>query len=608
MSDAGRSAKPIRGGSVDIEADELLPGELDEVRAKSWADAAELDSFDQFVDDFWSGRLTPEDFRKLRLQQGVYGQRQTDVQMIRTKIPWGGLTALQLECLADIAAGTPRGVGHVTTRQNVQFHFVPLAESAAILRTLADVGLTTREACGNTVRNVTVGHCAGICAAEVFDPTPYADAVARFLLRNAMNQSLPRKFKIAFSGCDDDSGLTPIHDVGARAVVRRVDGGTERGFTLAIAGGLGPAPRLAEALEAFTPVDDLLVTIAAIVRVFDRHGNRGNRNLARLKFVAKKLGMPALRALILKEREELRVTMEFPAIESWEEQAPGREAQVRGPLPLDDPEFRRWHATNVIRQKQAGYVAVNVRLPLGDATAEQFRVLARASREFGDGRARSTNQQNVTLRWVDATALGDLFSLLSRAGLAAAGAERLVDVTSCPGADTCQLGITSSRGLAQVLSDTIEKELGALADHAGLRIKISGCPNSCGQHHIASIGFFGGARKFGGDQAPTYQMLIGGAVGAGLGAAGARYGKPLARIPAKNVPAVVQALLGRYRAENPGGESFIAWVDRVGIETLKDVVEPWTELAPRAESPDSYLDWGASEAFKAETGAGECAA
>ncbi len=588
---------------AELEADEL-PGELEEARARSWAHAGEIDSFDQFVDDFWAGRLTPEDFRKLRLQQGIYGQRQADVQMVRVKIPWGGLTAVQLERLADVAARTPRGVGHVTTRQNFQFHFVPLADVSAIMRGFADVGLTTREACGNTVRNVTVGHCAGICAAEAFDPTPYADAVARFLLRNAMNQRLPRKFKIAFSGCDDDSGLTPIHDVGARAVVRTMDGRRERGFTLLMAGGLGPAPRLAEAFEPFTLVDELLVTIAAIVRVFDRHGNRENRNLARLKFVAKRLGMPALRALIVSERDALRASGEFPAIEVQEEVAPVRRPHGRTPLLLDDPEFRRWRDTNVIQQKQAGYVAVHVRLLLGDVTADQLRTLARAARQFADGRVRSTNQQNIALRWVSASALGDVFALLSAAGLAAAGAERLVDVTSCPGADTCQLGITSSRGLAQALSATIERELGSLADRAGLRIKISGCPNSCGQHHIASIGLYGGARKFGGDQVPTYQLLIGGA----LGATGARFGKPLARIPAKNVPAAVQALLARYRDDGAGAESFDAFVDRVGIAALKVIVEPWTELPSRAESPDGYLDWGASETFKAETGPGECAA
>ena len=588
---------------IDVED---LPGEDSVVQAPSWADDAEIDTFDEFVREFWAGRVNPDDFKRFRLQHGVYGQRQADVQMVRVKIPWGGLTALQLERLAEVSERTPRRVGHVTTRQNVQFHFVPLADATAVLRELAEVGLTTREACGNTVRNVTVGHCAGVCPDEAFDPTPYADAVARFLLRNAMNQNLPRKFKIAFSGCPDDSGLTPIHDLGARAMVRAAAGHLERGFTILMAGGLGPAPRLAEPLEPFTPVDDLLPTVAAIVRVFDRHGNRENRNLARLKFVAQKLGIEALRALILRERAGLRLTMagKFPAVEPWEERPPARQLHVNGNASPSDPAYRRWVGTNVTRQKQRGWVAVHARLPLGDATPAQFRALARAAREFGDGRARTTNQQNVVVRWVAADALGDLYALLSDAGLTLPGAERPVDVTSCPGADTCQLGITSSRGLAQAISAVIECELGALADETGLRVKISGCPNSCGQHHIAGIGLFGGARKFNGEQAPTYQLLLGGAVDAGR----ARFGKPMARVPAKNVPDAVRALLELYRDERGAGERFDDFVGRIGAERLKATLAPWTELPASADAPDKYLDWGATEGFKLETGPGECAA
>lgn len=586
-----------RGAGIDVDE---APG------LASWADEAELDTFDRFVRDFWAGRLGPDDFKRFRLQHGVYGQRQPDVQMVRVKIPWGGLTAAQLERLADIADRAPLGVGHVTTRQNVQFHFVPLAEAPALLRALAAVGLTTREACGNTVRNVTVGHCAGICPREAFDPTPYADTVARFLLRNPMNQNLPRKFKIAFSGCADDTGLTPIHDVGVQATWRSVDGRRERGFVVLLAGGLGPAPRLAEPLEAFTPADDLLPTVAAIVRVFDRHGNRDNRNLARLKFVAQKLGIEPLRALVRREREGLRATLagRFPQVPRWEERPPAPRPSANGPAPPADPAYRRWHATNVIAQKQPGYAAVHVRLVRGDVTAEQLRVLAAAARDFGDGRVRVTNQQNVILRWIPAEALGGLHARLAAAGLALPGAERLIDVTSCPGADTCQLGITSSRGLAEAIGGVIERTLGAFADEAGVRVKISGCPNSCGQHHIASIGLFGGARKFGGDQAPTYQLLLGGAVREG----GARFGKPVARVPARLVPDAVRALLELYRAERAAGERFDAFVDRLGLERLRAVVAPWTDLPARAEAPEQYLDWGATESFKPETGLGECAA
>ena len=572
----------------------------------SWADRAEIDTFDQFVQDFHAGRVNPDDFRRFRLQHGIYGQRQQGVQMVRVRIPWGGLTAAQLKRLADVAEQTPRRMGHVTTRQNVQFYFVPLAEVPAIMRALAEVGLTTREAGGNTVRNVTVGHCAGVCANEPFDPTPYADAVARFLLRNPMNQNLPRKFKIAFSGCADDTGLAPIHDIGARAAVRTLNGVAVRGFTLLFGGGLGPAPRLAEPLEEFTPASDLLPTVAAIVRVFDRHGNRENRNLARLKFVVKKLGIDAVRTLILREREGLRLTMagKFPAVEPWEERAPIPQLLNGAPALAGDLAWERWRRTNVVGQKQPGYVAVHVRLVRGDVTPEQLRALARAAREFGDGGVRTTNQQNIVLRWIPDDALSAVYALLAEAGLAEPGAERLVDVTSCPGADTCQLGITSSRGLALALGEMIQRELPELADEASVRIKISGCPNSCGQHHIADIGFYGGAKKFYGEQAPTYQMLVGG----GLGPGGPRFGKPLARIPAKHVPDAVKALLEFFRAERAPEEPFEAFVSRVCAERLEALVAPWTELPPPSAVPDNYLDWGSEQSFSIETGPGECAA
>jgi sulfite reductase beta subunit-like hemoprotein len=569
-----------------------------------WADDEEIDTFERFVQDFWTGRVNPDDFKRFRLQHGVYGQRQQDVQMVRVKIPWGGLTADQIERLADVADRTPRGVGHVTTRQNVQFHFVPLAEVTPLLRELAEVGLTTREACGNTVRNVTVGHCGGVCPAEIFDPTPYADAVARFLLRNAMNQNLPRKFKIAFSGCPDDTGITPMHDVGVRAAVREAEGVATHGFEVLLGGGLGPAPQLAQALEEFTPAADLLPTIAAIVRVFDRHGNRENRNLARLKFVVKKLGIDAVRGLVHKEREALRLTMTFPAVTPWVETPPPAGPAEGWPAGPADPGYPRWRSTNVLAQKQRGYAMVHIRLVRGDVTGRELRTVARIARELGDGRARTSNQQNLVLRWIPVKALPAVHAALAAGGLALPGAERLIDVTTCPGADTCQLGITSSRGLALALSERIERALPELADAEGVRIKISGCPNSCGQHHLAAIGLFGGARKFHGEQAPTYQLLV----GARLAGGAPRYSKALARIPARQVPDAVQALLERFRDARAPAETFDSFVDRVGVQRLAEIVAPWSELPPLAEAPERYLDWDSGQRFTLETGPGECAA
>jgi sulfite reductase (ferredoxin) len=319
----------------------------------------------------------------------------------------------------------------------------------------------------------------------------------------------------------------------------------------------------------------------------------------------KKLGIEAVRTLIVKERDALRLTLThaFFPIEPWEETAPPRSARNGVVTPPRDAAYRRWQATNVTPQKQAGYVVVHVRLIRGDVTAAQLRAVARVAREHGDGAARSTNQQNIAVRFVPREALPAVYSILADVGLVAPGAERLVDITTCPGADTCQLGITSSRGLAAALTETIERELGDLADESGIRIKISGCPNSCGQHHLGSIGFYGGARKFHGQSAPTYQMLIGGRVGADP-----RFGRPIARVPARLVPDAVQTLLYVYCRDREVGEAFDAFVTRVGVDRLGELVSRWTELPPADETPEAYFDWDATEKFTPETGAGECAA
>ena len=574
----------------------------------SWADAEEIDTFDQFVQRFWSGEISPDEFKRFRLQNGVYGQRQEGEQMVRVKIPWGGLSAAQLESLAEVAAQSPRGVGHVTTRQNIQFHFMKLKEVTGLLERLASVGLTTREACGNTVRNVTVGHCAGVCPKEAFDVTPYAEAVARFLLRNPMNQNLPRKFKIAFSGCPDDVGLTPIHDIGARGLIRVEAGKEERGFQLYVGGGLGPSPRVAQLLEEFTPAGALLPTVAAVVRVFDRHGNRDNRNQARMKFVLDKMGIEQFRKLAFQERIGLMATMAtlFPPVVVWEEGPPHREPPVPEGQSVqpDDPAYVRWRTSNVVTQRQAGYGMLHVRLELGDITPVQLKTLAFAAREFGDGTVRSTAQQNFILRWIRLDRVPALYRILAAAGLASPSAERLADVTACPGADTCQLGITSSRGLASALGALFNDGLRDMADEAGIRIKISGCPNSCGQHHIATIGFYGGAKKFNGQQAPTYQMMV----GASLEPGHVRYGKPVAKVPSKNIPGAVEALLRLYQAERQAGEPFNGFLDRYGSDRLKVALKPFTDLPPASEAPDHYIDYNSEEAFTVETGPGECAA
>jgi len=578
----------------------------------SWAREEDIDTFDQFVRRFWNGEIAPDEFKRFRLQNGIYGQRQEGEQMFRIKIPWGGLQAAQLELLAELAAKAPNGVAHVTTRQNIQLHFIKLEQVIGLMRSLATVGLTTREACGNTVRNVVVGHCAGVCPQELFDVTPYAETVARFLLRNPMNQNLPRKFKIAFSGCPDDLGLSPMQDIGACAVVRATAGREERGFQLYVGGGLGPMPRVADLLEDFTPADRLLPTVAAIVRVFDRLGNRDDRHKARMKFVLNKLGIEAFRTLVFQERTGLESTMagQFPSSVIWEKVPLQRASSLPAASPgeSDNPAYRRWRATNVLTQKQVGYAMVSIRLELGDITSAQLRTLAFVAREFGDGAVRSTNQQNFALRWIPTERLPALYRILSAVGLAAPSAERLADVTACPGADTCQLGITSSRGLGAAVSALFDDELKDLADESGIRIKISACPNSCGQHHLADIGLYGGAKKFEGEpskwvQVPTYEMLL----GARLTPGQANYGMPVARIPAKNAPGAVEAVLRLYQKERRNGEPFTDFLDRFGLESVKTVLTPFTTLPPASEAPDRYLDYNTEEAFSIHVGPGECA-
>jgi sulfite reductase beta subunit-like hemoprotein len=474
---------------------------------------------------------------------------------------------------------------------------------AAALRRLGAIGLTTREACGNTVRNIVACAHAGVAAEEAFDVTLYAEAAARFFLRNSMNQALPRKFKISFSGCSDHCGLAPAQDIGAVAVVEAAGRVRRPGFRLYVGGGMGASPEVAQLLEPFTPAEDLLVTLAAIVRVFDRTGNRENRKLARLKFVVRKLGLAAFRDLVEKERLTLRP--------EGIGRLPSRAAAVDGPtsppggpngLPLEAPDFRRWHATNVRAQKQPGYAMVTVRLPFGDLSAEALRVLSFASAEFGNGGVRTTNQQNVLLRWVPTDRLPGLFRVLRAAGLARPGAERLADVMACAGRDTCQIGITSSRGLGAAIARLIEEEFPDLADEPGVRVRISGCPNACGHHHLASIGFSGGARDVDGQPVPMYQAYV----GAALRLDATRYAVPLTKVPARHAPALVGRLLDLYRRERVNEEPFESVVDRLGLPALRAAVADLAELPPKVKAPEAYLDWNAEEGFRVPTGEGEC--
>jgi sulfite reductase beta subunit-like hemoprotein len=569
-----------------------------------WSDSAEIATLELVVQRFRRGEIPADEFKRFRLQHGVYGQRQEGLYMIRVKAPWGGLTADQLRGLAEVAERTPSRTGHVTTRQSLQFYSLAPEVLAPTLSRLADIGLTTREACGNTVRNVVACAHAGVAPEEPFDVTPYAEAAARFFLRNPMNQNLPRKFKMSFSGCSDQCALAVIQDVGAVATVNEEAGARRRGFRLYVGGGLGASPVVSHLLEPFTPVEELLLTLAAIVRLFDRTGNRENRSLARLKFVIRKIGMETFRQLVEKERIALRWALagKLPPVVVPPE--PGRrDVEPEPDLPIHDPAFRRWWTTNVRGQKQPGYVMVSIRLPLGDVTARQLRTVAFLSSEFGDGWARTTLQQNMLLRWVPGRRLPQLFRLLRAAGLASPAAERLADVTVCAGRETCQVGIAASRGLATAIAGVIEERCADLADRADLRVKVSGCPNSCGHHHLATIGFSGGVKEHHGRQVATYQVYLCGDPGVDRTA----FAAPFLKVPAKRAPALVERLLKLYRKEAVGGEPFSAVVTRVGIPAFRAAVRDLTELPPPAEAPDAYLDWGGGPMLDA-SGEGECGA
>jgi sulfite reductase beta subunit-like hemoprotein len=569
----------------------------------------ELESFEREAQAFLRGERPGDDFRRLRLQHGIYGQRQADQYMMRVKIPHGSLTADQLEVLAGIADRFAlRRLAHVTTRQDVQLHFVPLADVPTIMWTLARAGLTTREASGNTVRNVTADPVSGLCADTAFDVTPHAEAVARHFLRHPGAQKLPRKFKVAFSACPHDHGLIPIHDLGAMAVVRRQDGLARRGFQVSVGGGLGAVPRVADVLDEFVPEDELVRTVEAVLRVYDRLGERRNRNKARIKFLVARVGIEEFRRLV---REELKAT---PPVESGVYRSPDFALEERPSHPpathgIDGrgpPEgFEAWRATNASPQRQPGYYLVHVTLPMGDLTVEQMRALVGVARRYAGGRVRTTVGQNMVLRWVHEVDLPSLYADLVEAGLGEAGAGTLPDVMACAGTDTCSQGITSSRGLADVLRETMLNANGLYADPLvrQMRIKVSGCLNSCGHHDIADVGFCGCAVHSDGRLVPAFHMLVGGR-GSGEGV----IGQAVMKVVARRVPDALARLIAHYVEDRQEGEPFGEYVRRVGTPHIREVLAEFKGMPVFGDDPMGYVDWGASKLFSLdERGEGECA-
>lgn len=633
--------------AVDSRADGLrvkrtLPL-LDQART-DWAE--EVNIYETQLKLKREARLDDKVFAETRLRRGAYGQRYdngfrhdgTQSQelgldpggtkgpntlwdapgMQRIKIPGGCLTPRQLEVLCELAEEYSDQILHVTTRQDIQLHYVHLEDTPAIMRRLAQVGITTREACGNSVRNVTACQIAGICRDEVFDVTPYAHAVAHFLLGHPATQDLGRKFKVAFSGCaDKPCGLTGFHDIGCIAKVRTQGSAVERGFELYVGGGLGPVPHAAELLDPFVPLEELLPLSLAICRVFAEHGERENRSRARMKFLLMKLGIDEFRKLVGEARKQLphdprwKLVMEeatrlseaslgehAPCSVAGERQTPN----VTGSVPAPDVAFLR---DNVATQRQSGYNAVTIHLPLGDLTPAQGRGVAALAEMYCGGDLRTTVEQNLLLRWVRDEDVPLVYAELQRLGLHEAGAGTVVDVTSCPGTDTCKLGISSSRGLARELKRSLLDQVDNLPESVrGLHIKCSGCFNSCAQHHVADIGFLGVSRNVNGRRVPHFQLVVGGSWDNN----GREFGLAIGAIPSKRVPEAVAVLTDAFGRERQGEETFKAWAHRVGRRHVKQLVSVLCDVPSFEQAPDLYRDWGDVRVFTTgDVGVGECA-
>src|SRR3984885_1415556 len=598
--------------------------------------AREVNAFETDIALRKQGKIDERVFAETRLRRGTYGQRYDNGQrydgarfqemkypsgeltkgpstmwdapgMQRIKIPGGGLNADQLETMAELAEEYSDDIAHVTTRQDFQLHYIHIDDTPSLMRRLGVSGITTREACGNSVRNVTACPYAGVCQDEVFDVTPYSRALAKFLLGHPDCQNFGRKFKPAFSGCAQHAcGLTSMHDIGFIAVTRDENGEQKRGFQTFVGGGLGAVPYMAKLFDDFVPVEEILPLTQAVARVFARLGEKKNRARARIKFLVQDLGIEKFKELVAEERKTLTADPRWTDYLRDAEEFHETPLRPGGKAPLLGTEsFQRWVKTNTRAQKQEGYTVVTITLPLGDITSKQLRSLADISRRFTKETIRSTVEQNIVLRWVSLSDLPELHKALEAAGLGAPGAGSIVDIAACPGTDTCKLGISSSRGLAAELRKQLAEKSFQLDDSVvKLHIKISGCFNSCGQHHVADLGFYGVSRKMSGYAVPHFQVVLGGEWENN----GASYGLPTIAIPSKRIPEVVSRLTDRYAANRKSGESFKEFVARTGKVELKrmleDLARPPADLSDRS----IFQDWGDPREYTlADIGVGECA-
>ena len=574
---------------------------------------SEFEDFKTESTEFLAGNRVEAKFIGFRLKQGVYGQRQADRQMMRVKLPFGGVNSEQLDAFAEVAERfTPLRRGHITTRENVQLHHIPLPDTNDALRILAAAGLSTREACGNVVRNVTGDPWAGVRDDEPFDITPYAGAFVRYWVRNEITQLLPRKFKVSFSSSEEDAAYSQIHDLGFIAEIREVDGKPQKGFRLVAGGGLSIMAKHAVVLREWVSVDDYLKVSEAVLRIFNAADElRKNIAKARIKFLVHRVGEEEFQRMVDEELQKdwaQRDIKPDDLLYLFDEEAiaPAAPSSPSQPSTGETVDFEEWRRSNVRAQRQAGYSTVEVKVPQGDLSPERFRGLATIMRERGNGLARTTPWQNLVLRWIPDGSLYDVWKDLQQLDLATSGAKEINDVVSCPGTDSCKLGITSSMGLNRAISERLEQLNVTDPLTRKVLINMSGCPNSCGMHHLGNIGFHGAAIKSGERQLPAYHIFVGGQ---------RRTGKDLrigtlikARIPAKRAPDVVERFLSLYERERADGEEFNDYFDRVGPQAFEAAIRDLT-LSPEfsMDSMGEFIDWERDGLYVLERGEGECA-
>lgn len=582
---------------------EIIAGLPDEVRE-------ELDLFERQVEDYLAGMTGEIKFQKIRLQMGVYAQRQDGVQMQRIKIPFGGLNSAQLRRLADVSDKYASGFMHLTTRQDVQLYYIQLDTEPNMMRELADVGITTREACGNTVRNVTACHQSGVSPTQNFDVTPYAEAFKNFMLRNPICQNMGRKFKVCFEGCHDkDHAGIMIHDLGFRARVKEIDGELKRGFQVYVGGGLGASPSLGHLWTEFMPVEEMIPLSASVIRIFDRFGERKVRMKARMKFLIRKLGIDEFRKKVEEERASLKVDPSWnDYLNNIEETPPETNPNIpSAPGGVSkDPLYQAWKDSCVLPHEYEGFNMVNISVHNGDITSDTARALADITEIFSASDIRISISQNLILRWVPTAALPALYLALRGIDLANLGPETFNDITACPGADTCRLGITSAKGLADTLTKGMNNGLGEFSELSkGLSIKISGCPNACAQHVSANIGFQGASLTKEGRNVPAEQVFVGG----GLYGDDTRLATSIIKVATRNAPKVVKRLLELYRDERNGDEHFDLVMERLGRDRIKEEIKEFAQVPTFEEDPSYYQDWGhEEEKFELQKGVkGECA-